>query len=422
LGTLEFFMIASLILVAIALLMILIERLIPGHKLPKVKGWVWRMLLVDAVQVGVILAFGYWAEPLIVSLRMYNADGLGVIGGALIGYLAITFVYYWWHRFRHEVPWLWRVLHQVHHSPQRLEIVTSFYKHPLEIVTNALLSATLLYIVLGLNPAQVTGVVIISAVAELFYHWNVRTPRWVGWFIQRPEMHRLHHGAENHAFNYGDLPLWDWMFGTYKNPATYEAPCGFPEDEHRLGEMLQCKEVVATPKTFPHPNAARAFLSWWTPHRRAYALVTVGALAMAGEALQSSHLTGLGLITGAAPYPKVFTSRDGLEGFSSSFKVTWEEGETTHEQLITPEHYSALQGPYNRRNVYGAALAGGPFLSSQETTRPMLEAVSQYSFCDGTLLEELQLSSDASHIRIEVIPRPDAGDTHLPLTWEVACS
>ena len=60
--------------------------------------------------------------------------GSATIGGAIVGYLAITFVYYWWHRWRHESPFLWRWFHQVHHSPQRIEIITSFYKHPLEIV------------------------------------------------------------------------------------------------------------------------------------------------------------------------------------------------------------------------------------------------------------------------------------------------
>ena len=58
---------------------------------------------------------------------------LGRTGGAIVGYLVITFVYYWWHRARHEVPILWRCFHQVHHSPQRIEIITSFYKHPVEI-------------------------------------------------------------------------------------------------------------------------------------------------------------------------------------------------------------------------------------------------------------------------------------------------
>ena len=50
-----------------------------------------------------------------------------VTGGALLGYLAITFIYYWWHRWRHQSDFLWRWLHQVHHSAQRIEVITCFY-------------------------------------------------------------------------------------------------------------------------------------------------------------------------------------------------------------------------------------------------------------------------------------------------------
>jgi hypothetical protein len=46
--------------------------------------------------------------------------------GGLIAY----FIFYWWHRWRHESDLLWRLFHQIHHSPQRLEVITSFYKHP----------------------------------------------------------------------------------------------------------------------------------------------------------------------------------------------------------------------------------------------------------------------------------------------------
>lgn len=44
---------------------------------------------------------------------------------SVVGYLAITFVYYWWHRWRNEIGFLWRFVHQVHHPPQRIEIITS---------------------------------------------------------------------------------------------------------------------------------------------------------------------------------------------------------------------------------------------------------------------------------------------------------
>ena len=65
-----------------------------------------------------------------------------------IVYFVATFVFYWWHRWRHEVPILWRWLHQLHHSPQRIEVITSFYKHPLEIAVNSVLSTAIVFVLL----------------------------------------------------------------------------------------------------------------------------------------------------------------------------------------------------------------------------------------------------------------------------------
>ena len=42
--------------------------------------------------------------------------------------------------------------HQVHHSPQRIEIITSFYKHPFEILANSVLSSAILYLLVGVGP------------------------------------------------------------------------------------------------------------------------------------------------------------------------------------------------------------------------------------------------------------------------------
>jgi sterol desaturase/sphingolipid hydroxylase (fatty acid hydroxylase superfamily) len=115
------------------------------------------------------------------------------VGGAAVGYVAITFVYYWWHRWRHKSSFLWRVFHQVHHSPQRIEIITSFYKHPVEVLANGILSSAIVYLGVGLRPGAAAGAVALSGLAELVYHWNVRTPHWLGYFIQRPESHCVHH-------------------------------------------------------------------------------------------------------------------------------------------------------------------------------------------------------------------------------------
>src|SRR5262249_49098374 len=157
-------------------------------------------LLLNNVQVGVVFLAGYAWDGWLREHRPWSADELGVVGGALVGYLAITFFYYWWHRWRHEVGFLWRWLHQVHHSPQRIEIITSFYKHPFEIITNSILSSAIAYGVVGLGAEAAAGAVMLTGLAELFYHWNVPTPYWLGFVFQRPESHCVHHQAGLHTY------------------------------------------------------------------------------------------------------------------------------------------------------------------------------------------------------------------------------
>ena len=231
-------MLVTLAVLAVAGIMIAVERAVPGRHWPRVRSWWLRALLLNAVQVGAVWLAGAAWNGFMERHRPWSADGLGLVLGALLGYVAITFVYYWWHRWRHEVGFLWRWFHQVHHSPQRIEVITSFYKHPFEIVFNSALSSAILYLGLGVGREAASLAVLLTGLAELFYHWNVRTPYWLGFVFQRPESHCIHHQEGVHSFNYSDLPLWDWLFGTLRNPRSFEARCGFGEREERLGEML----------------------------------------------------------------------------------------------------------------------------------------------------------------------------------------
>ena len=82
------------------------------------------------------------------------------------------------------------------------------------------------------------------AVGEFFYHTNVKTPHWVGYFFQRPEMHRIHHEYERHQNNYGDITWWDMLFGTYQNPDEFVSRCGFDAiREEQLVPMLAFRDV-----------------------------------------------------------------------------------------------------------------------------------------------------------------------------------
>lgn len=239
-------MMIPLVVLGIAIVMMSVEAAQAGRKWPKVQGWWARALLLNAVQVAAVWSAGAVWDGWMVRHRPWSAETLGVNGGAIAGYVAITFFFYWWHRWRHQSDFLWRWFHQVHHSPQRIEVITSFYKHPFEIVADSALSSAILYLVVGVGTKAATGAVLLSGLAELIYHWNVRTPHWLGYFFQRPESHCVHHQKGVHAFNYSDLPLWDMLFGTFRNPREWNDECGFGSaQELRLPEMLLGRDINA---------------------------------------------------------------------------------------------------------------------------------------------------------------------------------
>ena len=102
----------------------------------------------------------------------------------------------------------------------------------------------MVYTLLGLSLEAAAIYTFFTAIGEFFYHTNVKTPRWIGYIFQRPEMHRIHHQTGRHKNNYGDIVWWDMLFGTYENPKEWKHSCGFtPEREERLADMLVYKDV-----------------------------------------------------------------------------------------------------------------------------------------------------------------------------------
>ena len=229
------------------LAMLVIESIRPAGRFPPRRGWRW-------LGIAFLLLLGTLSTvmPLLLPVdwmaahRWLDGTRLGVAGGTLAGWVVLSGLSFAWHRAVHAWSPLWRFGHQVHHSPQRVDISGSAVFHPTEMIVQVLFQLFVTVIVLGLDPLAAALVGYVAAFHGLFQHWNVRTPQWLGYLIQRPESHCVHHRQGVHAWNYSDLPLWDLLFGSFRNPREFNGICGFEgEAERRLGAMFAWRDVNA---------------------------------------------------------------------------------------------------------------------------------------------------------------------------------
>jgi hypothetical protein len=155
------------------------------------------------------------------------------------------------------------------------------------------------------------------------------------------------------------------------------------------------------------------------------ALLVLGLLQMTAEVLHLPAVKGIAAATAASPAPKVFSSVRGLETYSTRFYVEWTDASGQFHSLeITPERAAGMRGPYNRRNVYGAVLAYGPIMESDERLRPTYDSVAKYAVCgDAPLLRELgiDVSSVRGGLRLRLQPRAGSETQDLNLSLETRC-
>jgi hypothetical protein len=145
-------------------------------------------------------------------------------------------------------------------------------------------------------------------------------------------------------------------------------------------------------------------------------LLGLGLAQMTGSVLGISALKGLAAATAASPAPKVFSAVDGLETYSTKFYLEWTDVAGEDRSLhLSPELYSRLEGTYNRRNTYGAALAYAPVFVEGERTRDMLISIARYGLCgEAPLLREFGMDPDQIQgpvrVRLELLEGTDPGD------------
>ncbi len=145
-------------------------------------------------------------------------------------------------------------------------------------------------------------------------------------------------------------------------------------------------------------------------------VLAVGALQIVGWVSGWYALRGIGQLSAASPLPLVFSShhvfseQSDWETFSPSFLAEVVYGDGEWEQVaVIPKVYARLSGPYNRRNVYGAAISYGPVLDDGKP-RAMRDAVLHYGFCDGGPLARLaSRPEDVARAAVVATPRASRG-------------
>lgn len=241
---------------------ILLDAFRGARSYTKQRGWRIRGIVVTAAAVWLSMQVAVGWATLLGDYTLFDLSSLGTLWGAVIGILVYEFVHYWYHRAIHRFDSLWRLAHQMHHSAERIDSFGAYYLHPVDVFFFTTWGSLVFVPLLGLGAeAAAIGAVFLTFNA-MFQHANIRTPRWLGYIVQRPESHCVHHARGVHHYNYSDLPLWDILFGTFVNPREAdELEAGFYDGaSERIAEMLAFQDVAlpAHPATKANPASGQS--------------------------------------------------------------------------------------------------------------------------------------------------------------------
>lgn len=131
--------------------------------------------------------------------------------------IATDFLWYWYHRFAHEINIFWAV-HVVHHQSEDFNYTVSARITVFQAFVRTGFWAVLS--VIGFPASMITSVLLVHGLYPFFIH-----TRLVGklgileYILVTPSHHRVHH-ASNEKYldkNYGDVfIIWDKLFGTFQ--------------------------------------------------------------------------------------------------------------------------------------------------------------------------------------------------------------
>ena len=154
-------------------------------------------------------------------------------------------------------------------------------------------------------------------------------------------------------------------------------------------------------------------------------LIFLATIKVFADVFNFEKISALAAIINVAPAMKVFTAHKGYETYSSKFTL-----ETRHTDgqviatKINSKTYAGLKGPYNRRNVYGALIAYGPYLTNKPNTHDMWYVMASNAFCgNSSILSELGIENNSGVNKVSVTYTSQVNTSskytnHLSITCE----
>jgi sterol desaturase/sphingolipid hydroxylase (fatty acid hydroxylase superfamily) len=198
-----------------------LERRLPYDRQRFVREGFWTDLvfytLVQSYVVGLAIAgLIRWLDEATGLRQLGLVSGWPVWGQVAFFVVSHDFYIYWFHRWQHRSPVLWR-LHEAHHSNTSIDWLAGLRSHSLEILVNQTIEFAPI-VLLGAAPEVPLIKGMIGAIWGLWIHANVdvRTGR-LQWVLNGPEAHRWHHAIDLEARDRNfatKLALWDRLFGT----------------------------------------------------------------------------------------------------------------------------------------------------------------------------------------------------------------
>jgi sterol desaturase/sphingolipid hydroxylase (fatty acid hydroxylase superfamily) len=131
-------------------------------------------------------------------------------------FLAVDFVYYWWHRLSHEISVLW-ASHVTHHQSEDYNLAVALRQAVLSDFT--IWPMHLALAVAGFPPLVFATLHSFSTLYQFWIHTELIGKLGpLEWVLNTPSHHRVHH-AVNEPYldkNYAaTLMIWDQLFGTF---------------------------------------------------------------------------------------------------------------------------------------------------------------------------------------------------------------